>query len=368
MRYRTMSHVLLLTMGVCLAACDNGRPSVPSPESVRPDLGAGERTTTITPSPSVPELKVAATIRVGPRGQVVSVVYAAGSVWVSGYNDRGDHVLRIDPETNDVVARIPAAISTCSAGGCGIAFGEGAIWTTGAGLTTGGDRDAVLQRIDPSTNNVTLTVGLDGVYAFDVAVESNGVWVSVFHDLHTPAEVVRVDPDTGSVVARIPLRTVDARDVSAAGAGIWVLEYKVTHLADGGLYNGYTYARIDPSTNKVVATVPRFGVTSPAGDVVWGTRWQGLEASVVRLDPVTGEQLGSAVPVGRRINLLGAGNGGVWFSLKRGGVVHLERFEPATDSVDVSLAGVAPQDIAFSDSTIWALNYNGTLSRIDLVM
>jgi hypothetical protein len=368
MRCRTMSQVLLLTVGVSLAACDTGRPSVLNPESVRADLGAGERTTFITPSPSVPEPKVAATIKVGRRGQVVSVMYAAGSVWVSGYDVRGEYVLRVDPETNDVVARIPAAISTCSAGSCGIAFGDGAIWTTGLGLASGGGRDAVLQRIDPTTNEVTQTVGLDGSYALDVAVDSNGVWVSVFHDLRAPAEVVRVDPETGTVVARIPLRTADARDVVTAGGGIWVLEYEVTHVADGGHYEAYSYSRIDASTNEVVATVPSFGVLSPGGNVVWGTRWRGLEASLIRLDPVTGEQLGSAVPVGRRINLLGAGNGGVWFSVKRGGVVYLERFEPATDSVDVSLAGVAPQDIAFSDSAIWALNFNGTLSRIDVVM
>lgn len=88
---------------------------------------------------------------------------------------------------------------------------------------------------------------------------------------------------------------------------------------------------------------------------------------MARLDPATGEQLGPGVPVGRRINLLGAGTGGVWFSLKQGGAVHLERFEPATATVDVSLAGIAAQDIAFSDSAIWALNYNGTLNRIDLI-
>ena len=168
---------------------------------------AGERTITIPSPPSVPKLSVGATIRVGPHDQVVSVIYAAGSVWVSGYDDRGDYVLRVDSHTNEVVARIPAAISTCSVGGCGITFGAGAIWTTGVGLAPGGGRDAVLQRIDPTTNEVTQTVDLDGISASDVAVDSNGVWVSVFHDLRAPTEVVRVDPGKTLWIPCHPVRS-----------------------------------------------------------------------------------------------------------------------------------------------------------------
>lgn len=104
-----------------------------------------------------------------------SVLLAAGSVWVTRGSPDGDSVLRIDPGTNRIVARIPigpfGAAPGWEVGGGGIAEGAGAIWVVG---TAG--RGALLTRIDPGNDEVVATIDLDARFGGDAAVTETGVW------------------------------------------------------------------------------------------------------------------------------------------------------------------------------------------------
>ena len=132
-----------------------------------------------------------------------------GAVWVGDvqYPATGaGTVLRIDPRTNHVAARIPVAAEVAA-----IAVGAGAVWVA--------SDDGTLTRIDPEANVATATVDLGGALS-DVAVGFGSVWVAN-NGAHN---VARVDPETNAVVATIPTKT--RPDGIAAGEGaVWVTAY-----------------------------------------------------------------------------------------------------------------------------------------------
>jgi TolB protein len=114
-----------------------------------------------SPSPSPSDsmsAAVAATTTVGADDAVRSVVYGEGAVWVAvtGESSGEETVVRIDPETNEVIATIPvAAVPRWEVGGAGMTIGAGSVWITGS-VEDPGDpplgTDAVLVRIDPAMN------------------------------------------------------------------------------------------------------------------------------------------------------------------------------------------------------------------------
>jgi DNA-binding beta-propeller fold protein YncE len=118
-------------------------------------------------------------------------VGAFGSVWATG----SDGVIRVDPGSHAVVARIPIE------GGAGWTAASGdAVWvTTAKGLA----------RIDPQTNSVTATVTLPGTPALgDPDVVNGQVWVPQIRK----NSIAVVDPASNSVVQTLK-----------AGAGPFVI-------------------------------------------------------------------------------------------------------------------------------------------------
>jgi len=132
-----------------------------------------------------------------------------GAVWVGDalYPPSGSTpVLRIDPRTNGVTARIPVAAEVAS-----IAVGAGAVWVA--------SDNGTLTKIDPESNVVTSTVDLGGALS-DVAVGFGSVWVAN----NGSRNVVRVDPATTDVLATIPTGT--RPDGLAVGDdAVWVTAY-----------------------------------------------------------------------------------------------------------------------------------------------
>ena len=108
--------------------------------------------------------------RVSPGG--------AGSVWGTDYV-RGV-VVRIDPRTNRVVARIKTGASPSN-----LRYGAGAVWV---GSQTG----TAVFRIDPATNRST-PIETKQQGPASPAVSAGAVWVSA----NLPGTVTRIDPVTG---------------------------------------------------------------------------------------------------------------------------------------------------------------------------
>jgi len=156
---------------------------------------------------------------------------AFGSVWVSATNDAA--VLRVDPRTRRVIARIPVGTDV------NIGAGAGAVW-------------AVPRR--PTVRR---------------------------------ARLIRIDPRTNRVVARIPMPSPGARyplggaAVVAAGARVWVV---------GAL----GLVAVDPRTDRPVRQVVLGGGYLVVGSVLRGGElWIGRsDGSITRFDAVTGRRRG----------------------------------------------------------------------------
>jgi DNA-binding beta-propeller fold protein YncE len=139
----------------------------------------------------------------GPQG----MTFAAGSVWTADPQSSGNGlVLRIDPATNAVLARISFDGSKAQA--CGAMAGnDNAVW-----VTSGCDNPHVA-RIDPATNKVTATIDAGGT-AGDIALGFGSVWVTALTTLD------RIDPATNKLVGR---STIALPTAVATGAGsVWV--------------------------------------------------------------------------------------------------------------------------------------------------
>jgi virginiamycin B lyase len=111
------------------------------------------------------------------------VVGAFGSIWATG----ADGVIRVDPGTNAVVARIPLPMAGWTAAG------EGAVWvTTPSGLS----------RIDPATNTVSAAITIAGNLG-DPAVVGRRVWVPRVR----ANRIAIVDPASNEVVQMVKAGT-----------------------------------------------------------------------------------------------------------------------------------------------------------------
>ncbi len=335
---------------------------------------------TPSPSPSM-EAVVAATTTVGADGAVRSVAYGEGGVWVAvtGEPSGPGTVLRIHPETDEIVATIPVdAVPGWEVGGAGMTIGAGSVWVTGS-VEDPSDppigTDAVLVRIDPASNEVSATISLGGGVGGDVAVDESGVWVAVGDQ--EQGELVHVDPATNEIVARIqiPYKAEpyqDLREVVTVG-GI-VLVNQPTFENGGG-----AITVVDAATNQALATsvirVPE-DIDSSIGPLVeWsGQVWADNGYQLVRIDPRTGHLLGEAaqLPGALAGGLLTSDDRGLWFLGYNGRTGSeprtLSLFDPETGAVQmfVDVPGIAPNAMAVGPGSAWVLDYHGTLTRIQL--
>ena len=328
--------------------------------------------------------EIAATLPVGE--DVRSVVYGEGSVWVAVSNHDGTfagRILRIDPATNETLATIPVeTIPTWEVGGGAMVVADGSLWVTG-GLESpgafddpGGGADAAVIRIDASTNEVVQTLELGGEVGADLTFLDGDLWVLLFGDetVDHSMEVVRVDPSTGEVLARIPLTANWAHTIVAADGYLLVIEGGSRAVNVGGHITS-----IDPTTEAVMARAELGSSYSASGPVVWrGEVWVAVESGFARFDAATGALIGRSSELDpARLSLgratLEADDTGIWFlgydGLQGDGPVRLARFDPGTDTVTelVTLGEGNPVAMAIGPDSAWILNYEGTLTRVDLI-
>jgi YVTN family beta-propeller protein len=187
--------------------------------------------------------KVLAKIPVGL--QPLGVVVTAGSVWVA--NEHSGSVTRIDPATNKVVATIPIN-SPDSAGPQIMTAGPGGVWVDV-------DNMGSVVRIDAATNKVGLVVPFNGW----VASDGEQVWIAADTGIDGLAQAIRIDPDTGKVITAVDLEQDPGECGLAVGLGsVWV--------ATAGL------TRIDPSKGRIVGRLDLgddCGSLIVAGGAVW---------------------------------------------------------------------------------------------------
>jgi YVTN family beta-propeller protein len=315
-RARDRAVRLGLLASIALAGCVTGRGGASS--AAPPTSTAGPATPTIAAAPtpaSVAIGTVAATIAVGtPR----DVMAAFGSIWVS--DGKGATITRIDPATNKVQAVIatpgPASV---------LANGGGAVWVTsypGNSLT----------RIDPATNTVARSVSLAdaGAGPIGVTFSAGALWVAD-HDGTPTTSIAKVDPATMKVVQVIPVgHGADSGPTwVATGAGsIWT-----------NVQNIDSVVRIDPTTGRILATIPDGGscaMVVASDTAVWaaGGGGDGCSPGILHIDPATNAVAGTTDPQDS-VAPLALGPTGLWFGTVSGA---LGRVDPATQQVVGRLA------------------------------
>lgn len=278
---------------------------------------------------------VVAAVPVGIRP--ASVLFAHGALWVANVDD--DTVLRLDPATKRVVK----TIATGTAPG-GLAGTRDAVWAIAA--------DGVVLRIDPEVNEVvaripTVEVGsLPGSSAAGVSVAATGnaVWAVSGGHFSVP-EVFRIDPATNR--ARPFVATGNAPTAVAAGFGdLWVTD---------SFEN--TVTRVDPG-GVVVAPIPvgRGPVAVAVGaDAVWVA--DSLDDAIVRIDPETNSVV-HTIPVGRSPGSIAVEAGAVWVANKHGGTI--SRIDSETNEVvDTIELASSPAGLAVAAGSVWVTSQEG---------
>ncbi len=199
--------------------------------------------------------KVVAKLPWGPADTEGTITASDDGIWY--LTDPKGLLLRIDPKTNQLAARI-----TVPAGSFAAEYGEGAVWVT----CTAGN---TLARVDPSTNRITATIKVGPKPRF-LAVGEGSVWTLNQGD----GSVSRVDPKANRVVATIATGVPGPGGDIAVGEGsVWVTMDEVPLM------------RIDIASNKVVQQW-----VGPGGDslrVGLGSVWltNHKEQNVWRLSP-----------------------------------------------------------------------------------
>ena len=134
---------------------------------------------------------------------------AAGSVWVGVPNLSA--VVRIDPERNAVVATVPVT----DGGVCGqLVADDDAVW-----IGSGFCGDGALTRIDPRTNEVVARIRSPRwSTVFGGALGFGSLWIS------TDAGPFEVDPTTNDIVGRLALGgdTVFGGNLATGAGSLWI--------------------------------------------------------------------------------------------------------------------------------------------------
>lgn len=190
--------------------------------------------------------------------------------------------------------------------------------------------------VSPPVVSVPSTVAIElDAHPGEIVAADEGVWVVV-----GSSRVVRIDPATNRVVATVPIQG-DPYELAAGYGAVWV-----TGKRDQG---ADVLQRIDPDTNRVVATIPLAG--SYAGPVAAGEGavWlvlidrESRSGSLARVDPETNEVV-LTIPLddGRAryaFDELTFGQGAVWVLALEGldGPGDVIRVDPETNRVAATI-------------------------------
>jgi TolB protein len=334
-----------------------------------------------TPSPAEPAaVDVAVSTTRGVAEFPSAVAVGEGGVWVTA-PDQGDsgggEVIRLDPFTGEIVARIPVrAAPGWEFGGAGLTVGGGGVWTLGVvRAEDGGCCDGLVTRVDPATNAVADELRVPGITEGDLWVDGGTVFVLGFEAKGPGLELVRVDAATHETSWRVPVPGQWSQTVFVAGGSVWVLG---TAPDSHGPIEPTTLYAFDPTTGDLRHRVelPGPGFTpAVAGDAVWLRTDEG----VLRFDPVTataGEpvDLGSGCCGGP---VVPDGVGGVWVVSTPGGATErsIWHIEPTGEVVAMgtiqdrdTFEQMLGQSYAFDPQTqtIWVGHYQDSVAQVRL--
>jgi hypothetical protein len=252
---------------------------------------------------------LAATITVS-RSQWRDMVAGDSSLWLT--NSWAGNVERVDPDTQDVLARIWVGIQadtqqTGRSNVLPIAFGAGSIWVAAT-------EERTISRIDPATNTVSAVIQVDAAIT-SLTANDTGVWAGS----QDAWQVIQIDPATNTVVRHIELPgRVSA--VQVAGGSVWAATGRLRQIDPG--------SGAETSRQNIYVSVGGDLTANDAGI------WVMDSTSVYRVSATTGELLATITPRFGRPVALAVADTAVWIVLAdANGQGHLERIDPTSNTV-----------------------------------
>jgi YVTN family beta-propeller protein len=191
--------------------------------------------------------------------------------------------------------------------------------------------------------------------AMGLVAGEGGIWLSN----HREGSVSRIDPRTNRVVATV--RVGDQPSDLAVGFGsVWV-----------PVNQGHRLVRLDPRLARIVASVPGTYWSVAAGhDSVWALEWEGQRGewtdwhgrTLTRIDPRT-NRVRARVHLGPELGTVAAGAGALWVSAFHRPLLY--RLDPRTAGVDARIRLPRPAEhIAVGDGAVWVGQPDGVV-RVD---
>jgi YVTN family beta-propeller protein len=237
---------------------------------------------------------------------VAKLAFGAGSLWIRKTGT--SEVLRVDPVTNRVIARIPVGFSYDT----GIAVRGGDVWVTNG-------EEGTVSRISAAINAVVATIRV-GRYPLGIAATDDAVWVANHHS----GTVSRIDPWRNQVASTVPISPPSqfSGPLAAvfADGNVWVADATLGEVI-----------RIDPRrnrTNHVSETGPACGGMTVLGGSVWIA--SGCEQGVLTRIETNTARVAARIRVPGMAFDVAAGFGSIWATTLRG---LLLRIDPATNQI-----------------------------------
>ena len=256
-----------------------------------------------------------------------------GSVWVS--KSETHEVLRIDPHTNRVIAKIAVG----SDPELGIGVGLGAVWIPDP-------KDQTITQINPATNHVVrvIKVPLATDSEGSIGIGAGSLWVLTNNGGTESGTLTRVEASSGKVLADIPVQPESHAAIFAFDA-VWV---------SSSVKN--TVSRVDVHTNRVtdiidVAAQPRFLVASD--DAIWVLS-QG-DGSLSRIEAYSRRVVAHiALDVPGEGGDLAVGAGAIWISAEG---VPISEVDPVRNKLVRQFVGGKKDDtLRFGFGSLWVIS------------
>lgn len=215
---------------------------------------------------------------------------------------------------------------------------------------------------ETTTQSVAATLRLDG-RPNGIAVGSDAIWVALNEQGTDRAKQLdRINLASGQVETSVPWTNGVLTFSKRRGDSLWV-----QNVGDRRDSTHGQLLELDWASGKVLRKLafdkPTFGFAFGAGSlwIVVGRE----PATLVRLDPVTGERQGEPIllsPI--RVIDLTFGAGALWAGASEDGT--LVRVDPETGKVDKVDVGDFPVGVLVADGAVWVTNRaSGTVSRVD---
>jgi class 3 adenylate cyclase/streptogramin lyase len=274
------------------------------------------------------------------------VAFTGGSVEVGATS-----LAVIDPHDQEVLDAIDLGFKSNLT-----AAGEGFVWVVDP-------QGGTLVKIDPQSRDIVKRIGISvgaGVVPFGLAVGEGSVWLAVVRG--DRQVVLELGPDVGDLRRTIPygekagsLVLAWLQPLAVGSGAVWAVD-----AVAGGLW------RIDPATGRARKVAEGLDARSLAAG--GGAVWVAGSSGITKLDAATGLELGSMSAGSQGVSeaaSIALGRDAVWYVGSAG--EKLSKLDPeSVATTETFPVGQGPSGVAVGEGAVWVANsIDGTVSRVD---